>query len=300
MQLVRFYIPNLGPHLGQLVDGVVYDLTASGHANLADLAALLQASTHAPIQEWLSKVELNALPTYPYAPLDRAPAPDRPHLLPPVDRQDVWAAGVTYVRSREARMSESVTKDVYARVYEAERPEIFFKSTPDRAVGPHDWIGVRGDSHWNVPEPELTVVLNPEMQIVGYTVGNDVSSRDIEGENPLYLPQAKVYRHSCILGPAITLAGGNVDGTRLDIRIDILRDGKTVFHGETNTSQMNRGLEELAEYLGRYHDFPYGVLLMTGTPIVPSDEFTLQEADEVAIEIEGIGVLRNPVKLISE
>jgi 2-dehydro-3-deoxy-D-arabinonate dehydratase len=299
MQLVRFYIPEQGPRLGQLVDGMVYDLTASGATHLADLGPLLRASTQRSIAEWLGEVALDALPAYPYAQLDRAPAPDAPHLLPPVDRQDVWAAGVTYVRSREARMGESVTKDVYARVYEAERPEIFFKSTADRAAGPHDWIGVRGDSHWNVPEPELSVVLNPEMQIVGFTAGNDVSSRDIEGENPLYLPQAKVYRHSCILGPAITLAQEGVDATHLDIHLEILRGGGVIFEGATNTSQMNRTLGELAEYLGRYHDFPDGAVLMTGTSIVPGDEFTLHEGDEVVIEIEGIGVLRNPVKLMS-
>jgi 2-dehydro-3-deoxy-D-arabinonate dehydratase len=164
---------------------------------------------------------------------------------------------------------------------------------------------VRGDSHWNVPEPELSLVLNPEMQIVGFTVGNDVSSRDIEGENPLYLPQAKVYRHSCILGPAITLAGTSptgeaIDGTGLDIHLQIVRGGAVIFEGATNTSQMNRTLDELAEYLGRYHDFPDGAVLMTGTSIVPGDEFTLHEGDEVTIEIEGIGVLSNPVKVMSQ
>jgi 2-dehydro-3-deoxy-D-arabinonate dehydratase len=210
----------------------------------------------------------------------------------------VWAAGVTYVRSREARMEESVTADIYARVYEAERPELFFKSTADRAVGPHDWIGVRGDSAWNVPEPELVLVLNPEMQIVGYTAGNDVSSRDIEGENPLYLPQAKVYRHSCALGPAITLVDEALDATDLDIHLQIVRGGEVVFAGETNTSQIHRRLEELAEYLGRYYDFPDGAMLMTGTCIVPGDDFTLQEGDEVLIEIEHIGVLRNPVQVM--
>ena len=298
MQLVRFYLPGQGARLGQRVDDRVYDLTSSGVMHLSDLSALLRVSTQRSIAEWLAEVELDSLPVYPYQQLDRAPAADVPHLLPPVDRQDVWAAGVTYVRSREARMGESVTKDVYARVYEAERPEIFFKSTADRAVGPHDWIGVRGDSQWNVPEPELSVVLNPEMQIVGYTVGNDVSSRDIEGENPLYLPQAKVYRHSCILGPAITLADETIDATHLDIRLQIWRDGAVLFEGATNTSQMNRSLGELAGYLGRYHDFPDGAVLMTGTSIVPGDEFTLHEGDEVAIEIEGIGVLRNPVKVM--
>jgi 2-dehydro-3-deoxy-D-arabinonate dehydratase len=303
MQLVRFYLPGQGARLGQLVDDVVYDLTASGIMHLADLSALLRVSVQRSIPEWLAEVDRVSLPAYPYEQLDRAPAPDVPHLLPPVDRQEAWAAGVTHVRSREARMEESTTADIYARVYEAERPELFFKSTADRVVGPHDWIGVRGDSTWNVPEPELAIVLNPEMQIVGYTVGNDVSSRDIEGENPLYLPQAKVYRHSCALGPAITLAGGlsaeqAVDATDLDIHLQIWRDGKVIFQGETNTSQIHRRLAELAEYLGRYYDFPDGAVLLTGTCIVPGGELTLQEGDEVIIAIEHIGVLRNPVKVM--
>ena len=295
MQLVRFYIPEQGARLGQLVEGMVYDLTASGVMHLADLSALLRVSAQRGIADWLAEVELSSLPAYAYEQLDRAPGPDVPHLLPPIDRQEAWAAGVTYVRSREARMEESVTADIYARVYEAERPEIFFKSTADRAVGPHDWIGVRGDSAWNVPEPELTLVMNPEMQIVGYTVGNDVSSRDIEGENPLYLPQAKVYRHSCALGPAITLAD-ELDAGDLSIQIAIMRAGETVFEGQTTTANIHRSLTELAEYLGRYYDFPHGAVLLTGTCIVPGDDFTLQDGDEVAITIEGIGTLSNPVK----
>jgi 2-dehydro-3-deoxy-D-arabinonate dehydratase len=229
--------------------------------------------------------------------LDRAPSSEAPHLLPPVDRQEVWAAGVTYAWSREARVREAVAKEVYVRVYEAARPELFFKSLPEKVVGPNDWIGLRGDSGWNVPEPELALVLNPAMQIVGYTVGNDVSSRDIEGENPLYLPQAKVYRHSCALGPAVALAGGEVgiDGGDLTVRLTIRRDGEAVFEGETSTSKIHRPLTELAEYLGRYDDYPYGAVLLTGTGIVPGDDFTLEGGDEVAIEIEGIGTLRNSV-----
>ena len=298
MQLLRFYKPGAGPRLGALLNGVVYDLTASGVLQLADMSALLQASLQAPLGEWLRQTDLASLPAMPYSDVDRGPSPggDSSNLLPPIDRQEVWAAGVTYVRSREARMEESATADIYARVYEAERPELFFKSTADRCVGPHDWIGVRGDSAWNVPEPELALLLNPQMQIVGYSVGNDVSSRDIEGENPLYLPQAKVYRHSCALGPGITLAGEDVDATDLEIALQILRGGEVVFQGSTNTSQIHRHLEQLAEYLGRYYDFPYGAVLLTGTCIVPGDDFTLTDGDEVVIEIAKIGTLRNPVK----
>ena len=219
------------------------------------------------------------------------------YLVPaPADRQEVWAAGVTYAWSREARVREAQTKDIYVRVYEADRPELFFKAVAEKAVGPNDWIGLRGDSQWNVPEPELVLVLNPAMQIVGYTIGNDVSSRDIEGENPLYLPQAKIYRHSCALGPVITLVGDHIDDGDLEIKLTISRQGQTVIQGETKTSNMKRSPLELAQYLSRYDDFPNGAMLLTGTGIVPGDDFTLQDGDDVTIEIEPIGVLRNPVR----
>jgi 2-dehydro-3-deoxy-D-arabinonate dehydratase len=296
MQLCRFYLPGQGPRLGQIAAGAVYDLTASGLPRFATLAALLQASATTAIEALLQEASLSASPTYAYTDLDRPPAPDTPHLLPPVDRQEVWAAGVTYAWSREARVREARSKEVYVRVYEAERPELFFKSMGEKVVGPNDWIGLRGDSHWNVPEPELALVLNPRMQIVGYTVGNDVSSRDIEGENPLYLPQAKIYRHACALGPAITLAGRSVDGQRLTIRMTIRRGGAPVFQGETSTAKIHRSLTDLVGYLARYNDFPHGAVLLTGTGIVPDDDFTLQDEDEVAVEVEPIGILCNIVR----
>jgi len=295
-QLCRFHLPGQGPRLGQRVGDMVYDLTASGQPVFASLAALLQASTRGSIQTWLEQVALSVLPTVAYAELDRPPAPGTSHLLPPVDHQEVWAAGVTYAWSREARVREAVAKDIYVRVYEAERPELFFKAAPEQVVGPHEWIGLRGDSHWNVPEPELALVLNPEMKIVGYTVGNDVSSRDIEGENPLYLPQAKVYRHSCALGPVITLAEEGVNPLSLSIRLTIHRGDGVAFENQTSTGKIHRHLEDLAAYLGRYYDLPNGAVLLTGTGIVPGDDFTLQQGDEVAIEIESVGLLRNPVK----
>jgi 2-dehydro-3-deoxy-D-arabinonate dehydratase len=296
MQLCRFYSPHQGERLGLVVAENVCDLTASGRPYFATLAALLQASVTTPMGALLREVDRSGLPVYTFADLNREPVDRIPHLSAPVDRQEVWAAGVTYAWSREARIREAQTKDVYARVYDAQRPELFFKCLAEKVVGPNDWIGLRGDSQWNVPEPELTLVLNPAMQIVGYTVGNDVSSRDIEGENPLYLPQAKVYRHACALGPAITLADDRVDGQNLTIRLTISRGGVAIFWGETNTARMKRGLVELAGYLGRYNDFPHGVLLMTGTGIVPEDDFTLRDGDSVAIEIEAIGVLCNTVK----
>ena len=296
MQLCRFRHPTRGDRLGQVIEGNVYDLTATGIPALATLSDLLQASVTMPLADLLSAVELEGLPVRALAALDRQPAQASSCLLPPVDHQEVWAAGVTYAWSREARVREAQTKDVYVRVYEADRPELFFKCLGEKTVGPNDWIGLRGDSRWNVPEPELTLVMNPAMQIMGYTAGNDVSSRDIEGENPLYLPQAKVYRHSCALGPVITVAGDDVDPQNLAVELTVCRGDEVSFHGETRTAKINRDLGDLADYLGRYNDFPYGVLLMTGTGIVPGDDFTLTHGDEVIIEIEQIGILRNPVK----
>jgi 2-dehydro-3-deoxy-D-arabinonate dehydratase len=295
-QFCRFHLPGQGARLGQQVGDQVYDLTASLLPTFASFTALLQASTQGSIQKLLEQATLSHLPAVAYAELDRPPAAGTPHLLPPVDGQEVWAAGVTYAWSREARVREAVAKDIYVRVYEAERPELFWKSAPDKVVGPNEWVGLRGDSHWNVPEPELALVLNPDMQIVGYTVGNDVSSRDIEGENPLYLPQAKVYRHSCALGPVITLVHEEVNPLDLSIRLTIRRAGSVAFEGQTSTAKIHRRLEDLGAYLGRYYDLPNGAVLLTGTGIVPGDDFTLQDGDEVAIEIESIGILRNPVR----
>jgi 2-dehydro-3-deoxy-D-arabinonate dehydratase len=298
MRICRFFLPGQGARLGQVVDGTIYDLSATGALSFAAMAALLQASVTNGIGTLLQEVDLSALPAYLYAGLDRAPAPDVPHLLPPVDEQEVWAAGVTYAWSREARVREAQSKEVYVRVYEAERPEIFFKSIGLKVVGPNDWIGLRGDSLWNVPEPELALVLNPRMEIVGYTIGNDVSSRDIEGENPLYLPQAKIYRHSCALGPVVTVVddGEDVDTQVLSIRLTIQRDSTAVFYGEASTARIHRRLTELVGYLARYNDFSSGAVLLTGTGIVPDDAFTLQDGDEVDIEIETIGLLHNVVK----
>jgi 2-dehydro-3-deoxy-D-arabinonate dehydratase len=215
-------------------------------------------------------------------------------LLPPVDPdQEVWAAGVTYLSSRMAREAESQSSDVYQRVYHAARPELFFKSTGTRAVGHLQPIRIRRDSRWDVPEPELTLVLNAAGEIVGFTVGNDVSSRSIEGENPLYLPQAKTYSGSCAVGPAIRLCTPE-SLHDVPIHLAILRDGAAVFSGETRTSQIKRPLEELAGYLFRELDFPRGALLMTGTGIIPGEDFTLAVGDVVRITIAGM-VLENPV-----
>jgi len=215
-------------------------------------------------------------------------------LLAPIeDGQEVWASGVTYYRSRDAREAETDIKNIYAKVYRAERPELFFKAIGWRVAGHHDPIRLRRDSAWNVPEPELTLVINRRGEILGYCVGNDVSSRDIEGENPLYLPQAKVYDGSCALGPGIRL----VDEKLLEdlpIRIEIFRNEKVIFSDQTRTSQISRPLESLVSYLMKEMAFPQGVFLMTGTGIIPPDDFTLQAGDHVRIDIDSL-VLENTV-----
>jgi 2-dehydro-3-deoxy-D-arabinonate dehydratase len=217
-------------------------------------------------------------------------------LLAPIDRQEVWAAGVTYKRSRTARMEESQgAASFYDKVYVADRPELFFKANPHRVVGQGQGVRIRRDARWNVPEPELTLVFSSRMRLVGFTIGNDMSSRDIEGENPLYLPQAKVYDACCALGPCITLVDGSPIGPATGIRLRIGRDGGTAFEGRTDVGQLNRTFDDLAGWLARDNSFPHGVLLLTGTGIVPGDDFTLQPGDTVEITIDGIGTLSNPV-----
>jgi 2-dehydro-3-deoxy-D-arabinonate dehydratase len=223
--------------------------------------------------------------------------PTQVKLLPPLDAQEVWAAGVTYVRSREARERESAgAARFYDLVYKAERPELFFKATPRRVVGPGGLVQIRQDAKWSVPEPEVALVVSPQLKIVGYTIGNDMSSRDIEGENPLYLPQAKVYNGSCSLGPAITLAEALPPKEQVTIRMTIIRGGATVFDGSTSLAAMARSFPDLVSWLGRDNSFPDGVILLTGTGIVPPDTFTLASDDEVVIEVNGIGKLVNRVK----
>jgi 2-dehydro-3-deoxy-D-arabinonate dehydratase len=214
-------------------------------------------------------------------------------LAPVESAQEVWAAGVTYLRSREARMAESDTADIYDKVYAAARVEVFFKAVGWRVMGAGQPIRVRADSSWNVPEPELAVVINAQGRIVGYTAGNDVSSRSIEGENPLYLPQAKIYDGSCAIGPGIVLADAD-DMRALPIRLSITRAGKTVFDGDTSTGQLKRTVEEIAGWLTRELSFPRGVILLTGTCLVPEDAFTLASGDTVRVQV-GELVLENPV-----
>ncbi|HEY6372381.1 MAG TPA: fumarylacetoacetate hydrolase family protein [Candidatus Sulfotelmatobacter sp.] len=227
-------------------------------------------------------------------PVDAAAPPD---LLPPIGSQEVWAAGVTYYRSRDARMEEAKGAgggDFYDRVYQAKRPELFFKSAPHRVVGPEANVAIRDDASWSVPEPELTLFVSPGGKIAGYTIGNDMSSRDIEGENPLYLPQAKVYDRSCALGPCLLIADEPLSAAT-EIALEIRRSGAVAFSGATTLKEMKRKPEELVEYLYRNNSFPYGCFLLTGTGIVPPDSFTLKSGDEIRIAIPPIGTLVNRV-----
>jgi 2-dehydro-3-deoxy-D-arabinonate dehydratase len=267
-----------------MANSTVMDLTPAG---ITRVTTLLEAGD--PVAK-LNQLAKEQLPQFAMANVQ---------LCAPVDDQEVWAAGVTYLRSKKARMEESkFSASAYDRVYEAERPEIFFKSLPQKVVATGEPVGIRRDAKWSVPEPELALVLNSHGQIVGYTIGNDMSSRDIEGENLLYLPQAKTYRHSCALGPWITLGVTEAEARTWKIQIEIQRDGKSVFAGETSVGQIKRGFDELAGFLFRSQIFPQGAVLLTGTGVVPPDNFTLAERDEVEISISGIGVLKNAVTVV--
>ena len=218
-------------------------------------------------------------------------------VLPPIGSQEVWAAGVTYYRSCSARMEESKSAgggDFYDRVYQAARPELFFKATSHRVVGTNAKVAIRKDASWSVPEPELVLFISPSGKITGYTIGNDMSSRDIEGENPLYLPQAKVYDRSCALGPCLLISDQSLPAST-EIGIEIRRDGESAFSGSTTLKEMKRKPEELVEYLYHSSSFPHGCFLLTGTGIVPPDSFTLQAGDEIRITISPIGTLVNVV-----
>ena len=295
LSLVRFRHPDLGTRVGVQQGDAVHDVTDA----VGSVAAFLRGSVgrvELAIEELRAAAQ--GAPTYPAASLDNRPDLGVAHWLPPVDVQDVWAAGVTYERSREARQEEARDGgDVYARVYAAERPELFFKARGERAVGPLAAVGIRADSAWNVPEPELALVMNPALEVVGLTIGNDMSSRDIEGANPLYLPQAKVYRASCALGPGIVL--GQIDSwPAADIVLRIRRADAVVFEGSVHTRRIHRTVAELRDYLGRSTEYPDGVVLLTGTGIVPPSSFTLAAGDEVTITISGIGALTNVVAVV--
>ncbi|MCY3797848.1 MAG: fumarylacetoacetate hydrolase family protein [Chloroflexi bacterium] len=292
--LVRFQQPGEGARLGLLRGDTVHDVSQA-FASLAEFFRDSCGVVERAIAAVTSAADASSR-RFPAGELDNAPAPDLPHWLPPLDEQEVWAAGVTYLDSRKARQEEALDGgDVYARVYGAERPEIFFKASAKNTVGHLDAAGFRADSSWNVPEPELALVVNPAMEMLGFTIGNDMSSREIEGENPLYLPQAKVYTASCAIGPGILLAPSDewLDTT---IRLAIRREGAEVFSDSVSTDQIKRSIPELIDYLGRSNTYPGGAILLTGTAIVPPAEFTLQPDDVVSITIDGIGTLQNRVR----
>ena len=276
-------MPAAGRHLVQL-DGATYIRKDGSWSRLdgASIDSLLRLSL-AELRRFLDEKRPPVAP------------PDGAVIGAPIESQEVWAAGVTYRRSLEARADEAVSSDPYDRVYVAARPELFFKATANRVRGHGEAIFIRSDSTWDVPEPELAVVCNSRMEVVGYTIGNDVSSRSIEGENPLYLPQAKVFDGSCALGPAIALAWDYSPSDRA-IELEISRNDAVVFHNSTSTSAMRREIPELVEYLARDQHFEAGCVLLTGTGIVPPPDFTLQEGDVVSIRIDGIGTLANPVR----
>jgi len=285
MKICRFKNESNEVRIGLVADAAtLLDLTSVGITELQPLlesddpvAQLEQAATRN-----LSRVALSGL-----------------KLCAPVEQQEVWAAGVTYLRSKKARMAESdFSASAYDRVYEADRPEIFFKSLPEKVVPTGEPVGIRSDAQWNVPEPELALVLNSRGQIVGHTIGNDMSSRDIEGENLLYLPQAKTYHRSCALGPWITLGTPEAVAREWTINLEIWRNGQPAFSAETSVGQIKRSFAELAGYLFRCQVFPHGAVLLTGTGIVPPESFTLAAQDEIVIAISGIGRLQNPVVVV--
>jgi 2-dehydro-3-deoxy-D-arabinonate dehydratase len=281
MQIVRFRAADGAIALGALRDGRVVARFKPPVATLPELLRL-------PLDEFEAAAQRTVA-------ADSPPEPETTLLAPVDGLMEVWAAGVTYQRSEEARREESGTPDVYTMVYNADRPEIFLKATPRRVVGPDGTVVVRNDSTWDVPEPELAIVVNAHAQIVGYTIGDDVSSRSIEGENPLYLPQAKLYHGACAIGPGITPVWEVPDPYALAFWMGIERGGEVIWEGETRTSGLKRRLEELVSYLFREDEFPDGVIISTGTALVPDSPFTLEAGDVVDIAIDRLGRLRTTV-----
>jgi len=296
MRICRFWEPRLGPRLGLVVEEEVIDLTAMDPRGCADISAWLKLADPAEHIRRLAETARKNGPRIRMRELDRKPAATTRHLLAPIDTQEVWAAGVMYEPSRDTRVEESRGGGgFYGQVYEAARPQLVFKAMPHRVAGPNAPIRVRSDSEWTLPEPELAVVFTPELQVAGYTCGDDVSSRDIEGENPLYLQQAKTYVGCCALGPVIVLPDEFPNPDDTTISMVVIRDGMTIFQGETSTSCMRRRISDLVPYLGRDNAFPDGVVLLTGTGVVPPDDCALEADDVVEIIIDGVGLLRNPV-----
>lgn len=285
-KLCRFQQDGGRPVVGVITElGAVSDL---GYAGISAITEILEA--HDPVAKVDDAFVDENLPSYPLTDVT---------LLSPIEGQEVWAAGVTYLRSKSARMEESdFSATAYDLVYDADRPELFFKSLPGKVVGPDGEVGIRADAKWNVPEPELTLIFNSKKKLVGYSIGNDMSSRDIEGENLLYLPQAKVYDRSCAVGPCIVVGPNEAEVRQWTIGVKISRGGEVVFEGETSIDQIRRSFDELTDFLCRSQTFPDGAALLTGTGVVPNDDFTLAAGDEIDIAISGIGNLKNTVAVV--
>jgi len=283
MKLCRFKNQSDEIRIGRAVDdAALADLSVGGIASITELLENPESA---------ARVEaLGELPTLPMTEVT---------LLTPVEGQEVWAAGVTYLRSKTARMEESdFSANAYDLVYEADRPELFLKSLPEKVAGPSEAVGIRADAKWNVPEPELVLMVNSRKELVGFTIGNDMSSRDIEGANLLYLPQAKVYDRSCAVGPWVVLGASEAEAREWSIGVEIVRDDVAVFNGETSIDNIKRSFDELTDYLCRSQTFPNGAMLLTGTGVVPPDDFTLAAGDVIRITVSGIGVLENTVAVV--
>jgi 2-dehydro-3-deoxy-D-arabinonate dehydratase len=331
MKLIQFYLPGQGKRVGVVTrsdvvtnvtsdgdrglisrsvepDDVVIDVTSDESPGVLELIQLSYKEgvsigiLLADIQERVSNTTAQgALPgqtdegKLKFTDLDVPPDPNKPHLLPPIDSPEVWGCGVTYKRSADMRDEDS-EQDIYSRVYSADRPEIFFKATPARCVGPNDFIGIRGDSKLTATEPELAYILGADGEIVGYTICNDVSAWDIERENPLYLPQSKVFYGCCALGPMLVTPSEIDDPYNLNIKCAVIRDGESIYEGEVNTSQINWKFDELTEFLCRDNPIPIGTVVSTGTGIIVPNDLPLAQGDVVQIEIDEFGRLSNPVK----
>jgi len=296
-RIAQFETLNEGIRVGVVENDNIHDLTGVDR-KLSSFLEILKESyaRNMSIESFVSSlIQKSMLKTYRYDPLADFPTSERACLRMPYQPPEVWGCGVTYIRSKQARETETTIKGIYDRAYEAIRPEVFFKATASRCVGPNEPICIRSDSRWTVPEPELTFILGMRNEIVGYLIGNDVSARDMEGENPLYLTQAKIYKGCCAVGPSVTTPDEIGNPRDLDIECKIFRKNELIFHGKTNTSRMKRSIDELRSYLCRDNPVPVGTLCLTGTGVVPPDNFSLRHGDLVEITIERIGTLQNPV-----
>jgi 2-dehydro-3-deoxy-D-arabinonate dehydratase len=296
MRICRFWEPKLGPRLGLVEGEEVIDLTTLDPRGCEDLSSWLNQDDPVAYLQDIAELARRSRARIHIRELDHRPNSSIRHMLLPLDTQEIWAAGVTYERKKHSIMEESrIGGSFYDDVFDAVRPQLIFKATPSRASGPNDDICIRQDSQWTVPECELALIISPAMEVVGYTCGNDVSARDIEGENPLYIQQAKTYVGCCALGPVIAIAESSEVLSDIDIDMVVIRDGMALFRDDTNTSEMRRPLDSIVDALGMGNDFSEGVCLLTGSGVVPPTEFSLEVGDVVEITVRNVGTLRNTV-----